>query len=124
MPAEENKAPPGYYMLFVVNAEGVPSVSRMEQVLPAIIGDFNGDGIIDEVDLTQWKSDFGVGADSDADDDGDSDGADFLMWQRQVQLPNEVAVGVSEPAAANLAVIFLGGLVSRRLLTRLSTSKR
>lgn len=31
-PANANIAPPGYYMLFLVNSEGVPSVSRMVQV--------------------------------------------------------------------------------------------
>jgi uncharacterized membrane-anchored protein YitT (DUF2179 family) len=31
-PANANLAPPGYYMLFVVNSEGVPSVSRMIRV--------------------------------------------------------------------------------------------
>jgi hypothetical protein len=33
-PANANLAPPGYYMLFVVDADGVPSVARFIQVLP------------------------------------------------------------------------------------------
>jgi hypothetical protein len=33
-PANANLAPPGYYMLFVVNNRGVPSVARIIQVLP------------------------------------------------------------------------------------------
>lgn len=32
-PANANVAPPGYYMLFVIDANGVPSVARMVQVL-------------------------------------------------------------------------------------------
>ncbi|MBI1877219.1 MAG: DUF1929 domain-containing protein, partial [Chloroflexi bacterium] len=30
---EANLAPPGYYMLFILNNNGVPSVARMIQVL-------------------------------------------------------------------------------------------
>ena len=33
-PANANVAPPGYYMLFIVDANGVPSVARMLQVVP------------------------------------------------------------------------------------------
>jgi hypothetical protein len=31
-PANANLAPPGYYMLFVINSSGVPSVARIIQV--------------------------------------------------------------------------------------------
>ena len=31
-PANANVAPPGIYMLFVINADGVPSVARMMRV--------------------------------------------------------------------------------------------
>jgi len=34
-PANPNLAPPGYYMLFLVNSTGVPSVARMVLILPA-----------------------------------------------------------------------------------------
>lgn len=33
-PADANVAPPGYYMLFIVNASGVPSVARIIEVVP------------------------------------------------------------------------------------------
>ena len=33
-PAKGNIAPPGYYMLFILNAEGVPSVAHFVQLLP------------------------------------------------------------------------------------------
>jgi len=32
MPANGNIAPPGHYMLFVVNTNGVPSVARIVQL--------------------------------------------------------------------------------------------
>ena len=34
-PADENRAPPGHYMLFVLNKEGVPSVASIVRVAPA-----------------------------------------------------------------------------------------
>ncbi len=50
-PANANLAPPGFYMLHVVDAGGVPSESALVQVLPPVIGDVNGDGVIDVGDL-------------------------------------------------------------------------
>jgi hypothetical protein len=38
MPGSENLAPPGYYMLFLVNTESVPSTAHWVQVLPAAQG--------------------------------------------------------------------------------------
>ncbi|HEX6760838.1 MAG TPA: galactose oxidase-like domain-containing protein [Propionibacteriaceae bacterium] len=53
-PATSNIAPAGYYMLFITDTAGVPSVAKMIQVQqkPAVKGapsDFNGDGFSDAV---------------------------------------------------------------------------
>ena len=53
-PATSNIAPAGYYMLFIVDTAGVPSVAKMIKVQqkPAVKGassDFNGDGLSDAV---------------------------------------------------------------------------
>ncbi len=45
-PATSNVAPPGYYMLFITNSAGVPSVAKIIKVLPNA-ADFNGDGYSD-----------------------------------------------------------------------------
>jgi len=37
-PVEPNTAPPGYYMMFIVNANGVPSVARWVQIGGTILG--------------------------------------------------------------------------------------
>ncbi len=50
-PADGNAAPPGYYMLFVVDSDGVPSESALVQVLPPATGDVNGDGVVGVIDL-------------------------------------------------------------------------
>lgn len=46
--------------------------------------DFNRDGQLDQMDLAQWSSDFGLNANSDANGDGLSNGTDFRIWQRAV----------------------------------------
>jgi hypothetical protein len=71
-----------------------------------IPGDFDHNGVVNAVDLAQWKGDFGVNNESDADNDGDSDGADFLLWQRNFgnSAAGTTAAAVPEP---NAVVLFL-----------------
>jgi autotransporter-associated beta strand protein len=70
-----------------------------------IAGDFNGDGTVDQADLTAWQNGFGMptGAEvehGDGDGDADVDGSDFLVWQQNLGS----AQGVSA-AAANAAAV-------------------
>lgn len=70
--------------------------------------DFDHNGQVNSADLTKWKADFGVNANSDANGDGKSDGTDFLIWQRQFGsgVPASAAIGaVPEPAAALLMAV-------------------
>src|SRR5690606_913023 len=87
--------------------EGVVVAKRVG--LPPILGDFDGNRIVDSGDLTQWRGDFGLNADSDADGDGDTDGVDFLIWQREAfSAPAAfVAAPVPEPSGALLAALSL-----------------
>jgi hypothetical protein len=47
-------------------------------------GDFDKNSMVNAADLTKWRGDFGLNAQSDADGDGDSDGSDLLIWQQNV----------------------------------------
>ena len=108
-PADGNLAPPGYYMLFVVNAEGVPSESMMVQVLPAIPGDYNKDGVVDAADYTVWRD--GLGGEFTQDD--------YNAWRANFGNTlgasgsgvnsDEGLAWVPEPAASTLWT--LGGLI-------------
>jgi hypothetical protein len=63
LPANGNEAPPGYYMLFLVNHEGVPSVAewvRAALPAPGVAGDFNDDGSVDAADYIVWRKGFGT----------------------------------------------------------------
>jgi len=58
----------------------------------AIGPDFNGDGVVNGLDLNIWLANVGTTAGAsvvqgDADSDGDVDGDDFLFWQRNVGKP-------------------------------------
>jgi hypothetical protein len=84
---------------------------------PALLGDFNGDDVVDAADLAQWRGDVGVNDDSDADLDGDSDGDDFLIWQRQLGATATVtaaAIAAPEPSVLVLAASGILLLIGRR----------
>jgi hypothetical protein len=84
--------------------------------------DFNNDGFVNATDLTAWRSGFGTGttkAQGDSDADGDVDGADFLVWQRQLgltpsQLVAQTAVPEPGEALAVAAIVAAIGAGRRR----------
>jgi hypothetical protein len=96
--------------LSVVSASGNPA-------------DFNGDGSVDDADLSVWRGGFGSTAQpskstGDADGDGNVDGGDFLAWQKALGAGGSaVAAGVPEPSAGMLTGILLAvAATCRRLL--------
>ncbi|WP_428308555.1 dockerin type I domain-containing protein [Lacipirellula sp.] len=90
---------------------------------PVYAADFDGNGYVDGVDLSQWKLGMGIASGAtknqgDANGDGVVDGADFLAWQREFGLgtpPTLAALSsVPEPAAATLLTLALASLALRR----------
>lgn len=61
--------------------------------LTPIVGDFTFDGYVTEQDLAVWSEVFANGSSADTDGDGDSDGADFLAWQRNLEVTAPAAHG-------------------------------
>jgi hypothetical protein len=82
--------------------------------------DFNHDGQVNNTDLQTWKTNYGASSDNahgDATGDGKVDGADFLVWQRQLgQLPSGVgaAGAVPEPSAVVLGLMSLSLIAGLR----------
>ena len=93
---------------------------------PGTGADFNGDGIVNGIDLAVWKSNFGIGsnpppaatqAQGDANGDGVVDGADFLLIQQKFGGPPvaPVTAAVPEPSSMLLALAAFGlPLAARR----------
>lgn len=88
-----------------------------------ITGDFNGDGNVDGTDLGFWEQNFGTlagatRAEGDANADGDVDGRDFLSWQRQKSGAPAAVIGAPVPEPTTLALLLLGGLLTRPVRKR------
>jgi hypothetical protein len=114
-------------LVFSLGLPGSENLVRgiVQYGMPIAPGDFNASGVINGADLTDWRGDFGPGAGSDADNDGDSDGADFLIWQRNLGVPAAVAAagGVPEPASVTLLAFALGATLFRRRIGRSSGAR-
>jgi hypothetical protein len=131
LPESGNHAPPGYYMLFLVNSEGVPSIAewlrvqlRTEQPASA---DFNGDLVVDGADLLVWQQHVGgpVGAtraEGDANDDGVVDEDDIAIWHAQFGTTLAPPAG-AVPEPTGLPVVAMA-LLAQNLTRRTSASKR
>jgi hypothetical protein len=113
-----------------IATNGGPIVAHIDNIRLVIDlrADFNFDGVVNQTDLGIWKTATTTGTEGgDADNDGDSDGADFLLWQRELGLTGTRAsvaasAPVPEPASAVLAA--LGLLTIRGLVRRSKTSTR
>ena len=125
LPASGVEAPPGYYMLFLVNSNGVPSIANWVKATllspNADNADFNGDLTVDGADLLVWQQNTGgpagkTLAQGDANDDGVVDADDLAIWNAQVGLPAQspASGSVPEPCGAALALSAFAAAARRR----------
>ena len=87
--------------------------------------DFNGDGVVDGIDLAIWESYYPIGSGAmqemgDADGDGDVDGRDFLIIQERIAAGGipllATSAAVPEPSALMLALSAMAFGCRRRRL--------
>ncbi len=87
-------------------------------VWDGVPGDFDVNGSVASADLATWRSAFGPSSLADSTGDGRSDGADFLIWQRQLGLnvlgPVGSITAVPEPAGLTLVLLAALGLYRQR----------
>lgn len=108
---------PGEYSILIQDTDNPVGYSMTFQLSnTAIPGDFNGDSVVDGIDLAQWTGDFGVNDESDADNDGDTDGADFIIWQQHLGDGGAIST-VPEPSAACIAICMAAACKRRRRAT-------
>ena len=77
--------------------------------------DFEEDYDVDGADLAFWISNFGLSElathmQGDANAYGDVDGDDFLVWQRQLDVPATVAENATVPEPASMLLLVVGML--------------
>jgi hypothetical protein len=109
LPSNPNAAPPGYYMLFLINDNGVPSMAEWVRAAlpgPGLPGDFNGNGTVDTADYVVWRKGLGTTYTP----------ADYVDWQRHFGESTGTASGaaVPEPGGILLSVVGLARWISGR----------
>ena len=80
LPDSDTLAPPGNYMLFLMNDQGVPSEAAMMRLVHQIAGDATGDGVVNVLDLLAVLAAWGPcpGCDEDVNNDGTVNVLDVL----------------------------------------------
>ena len=93
------------------------SIIEIAALAEVYASDFDGDQLVTAADLAQWQTGYGTSL-ADADQDGDSDGADYLVWQTQLDGPGTgVAATVPEPQTLTLvATVILLAFGRKRLV--------
>jgi len=102
LPENANEAPVGYYMMFLVNSNGVPSMANFMRALPksaGLAGDFNSDGVVDARDYVVYRK--GAGSTYDY--------GDFIDWKRHFgQMGGS---GASAPTVPQPSGVVMGGIL-------------
>ena len=88
----------GYLGFFPASGDKTILIDNISLQAPSIAGDFDSDGDVDGADFILWQGDVNVG--------------DLADWQTNYGAPSAVssAVAVPEPASASLLVMALGAL--------------
>ncbi|MEQ8847719.1 hypothetical protein [Botrimarina sp.] len=88
--------------------------------LEPIVGDYNGDGLVDAADYTVWRDTLGSSSDLRADGNGNGviDPADYDTWVGAYGEGGSSTAAVPEPSAVVLSVLAVAGLAGRRRAAR------
>jgi hypothetical protein len=95
---------------------------RIESDAMALLGDYNGNGVVDAADYVVWRRTFGQsvvvpGSGADGDKSGDIGPADYDIWRTHFGTAAPAMSGsisaVPEPYAASLAIVGLGIVLTR-----------
>lgn len=99
------------------NALDLEAVLQLMQaaVAPALAGDYTGDGLVNEADYLQWRSEYGQSGQLASDGNGDQvvDAADYTIWRQALPATAAtIARAIPEPTTAMLVSIVLLTLIS------------
>ncbi len=137
-PVPDLTVPPSFDLVSFPNmvAFGLPATTALvpiytsNSVLVSVVSwaaasgpDFNGDGVVDNLDLQIWLANDGLTSGAsvvqgDADGDGDVDGVDFLIWQQNLGpypgagAGSGSALAAAVPEPTGFVLLLIGGLFS------------
>lgn len=111
--AFENSAPssvPGYILLGTI------------EITAPVVGDYTGDGHVNEADYGKWRQEFGLmavpsGSGADGSSNGVVDAADYVVWREHLAAPGQNAISVPEPTT--LILMIMGAVIPSWLLRRI-----
>lgn len=112
---------PGEYFARVTGAADTIQLYQLDlSVSPEVFleADFNEDSNVDQADLAIFLASYGLNSGGDANNDGNTNGADFLLWQRQITAGSPALVGtqtVPEPTSAMLLLLAIAACQRRPL---------
>ena len=94
------------------------------QVVSANPADFNHDGVVDGLDLAQWRDGFGATEQTnnnqgDADGNGVVDGNDFLVWQRNVGAGTGATTSAPVPEPSTTVLVIIAAQLALAMARRL-----
>ena len=105
---------------FVIDVQGGDTI--VLEALSAVVGDYNGDGVVNGVDYAVWRDSLGAsgtGLAADGNNDGQIDGIDYRIWQNNYGAGAEPgSIVVPEPASLTCLLLGLATLLARRCQKR------
>lgn len=106
-------------LFFNEDSDGHTGIFRYAnaQDTPILPGDFDSDQDVDDVDLAQFSSSYGLNGLGDANFDGNTNGKDYLEWARNfgTDLSFVATVQIPEPISSSLILVaaMIGGRRNR-----------
>jgi hypothetical protein len=120
-PFERFAGPDGGRLTYMADFGFATQDTFVTLLTPAVPGDYNGDGSVDESDYAAWRGGFASMSDH-GNGDGVVDAADYVIWRKHAALSGAGSAAVNsqnvpEPATAILAVLIAASINFRRRMS-------
>ncbi len=103
----------------VLHLDSSLSDAELDALFAPLVGDFNGDGVVDSADYTVWRDTLGQtgsGLAADADGNGVVDNSDYTLWSTSYGATNGLSSSASSsqavPEPVNVFAMLIGLLCS------------
>jgi hypothetical protein len=122
-PFEAFRGPGGGRLAYMADFGFASQDSFITLVTPARLGDYNGDGDVDDEDYALWLQTYGAMDEQPADGnlDGSTSAADYVAWRKSAPQANEL---LSAPAASSVPETAATSLIAMALITSAFRQRR